>query len=273
MVVFPNAKINIGLQVLNRRSDGYHNLSSIFYPVKELCDVLEVVENKEMESDEIHYSGLNIPGNADGNLIFKAIQGLRESYDFPFLKVYLHKAIPMGAGLGGGSSDGTFTLKLINELFRLGINHDEMNHRALQLGSDCPFFIANETVLASGRGEIMSPLSLNLERYYIAIAFSPFHISTADAYANVEFEENPSCELEKLNASNILGWKQSVFNGFEPFALLKYPALKQVKDYLYDKKALFASMTGSGSAVYGIFEELPEKLNFDGFEFWRGALK
>jgi 4-diphosphocytidyl-2-C-methyl-D-erythritol kinase len=268
MISFPNAKINLGLDVLEKRQDGYHNISSIFYPVRELYDVLEIIPGNSAE-DQYFFSGLSIPGDQSDNLIVKALGLIRKDFEIPSLDIYLHKVIPMGAGLGGGSSDGSFMLKILNDLFSLKLNKRELESLALELGSDCPFFIENKPVLAEGRGELMTAVPLKLDGYFIALAFSDVHISTAEAYRNVSrksesiigdfIEEKPDYDR----------WRREMVNGFEPYALSKYPQLKKVKEYFYEQGAVYSSMTGSGSAVYGIFEE-PVNLKLEGFTFWCG---
>jgi 4-diphosphocytidyl-2-C-methyl-D-erythritol kinase len=268
MISFPNAKINLGLDVLEKRPDGYHNISSIFYPVRELYDVLEIIPGNSVK-DQYFFSGLSIPGDQSNNLIVKALEWIRKDFEIPPLDIYLHKVIPMGAGLGGGSSDGSFMLKMLNDLFSLKLNKRELESLALELGSDCPFFIENKPILAEGRGEKMTPAPVNLDGYFIALAFSDVHISTAEAYRNV------SRKSESINGEFIEQkpdfdrWRREMVNGFESYALSEYPQLKKVKEYFYEQGAVYSSMTGSGSAVYGIFEQ-PVNLKLEGFTFWCG---
>lgn len=268
MIGFPNAKINLGLDIINKRNDGYHNISSVFYPILELYDVLEIIPNRAQD-DEFYFSGLSIPGTQDSNLIYKAISLLREHFEIPCLNIYLHKVIPMGAGLGGGSADGSFALRMINELFDLGLSNLELESYALKLGSDCPFFIENHTALAQGRGEELQLIELDLSKYYIVIAISDIHISTGEAYKNVQLNSNS--EIQKIVRDKPVDqWSGLLINGFEPFAIENYPKLAKVKEYLLEKGASYVSMTGSGSAIYGLFRKEPNKLNLQEFRFWKG---
>jgi len=269
MISFPNAKINLGLDVLEKRPDGYHNISSIFYPVRELYDVLEIIPNNSTD-DQYSFSGLSIPGDQSNNLIVKALERIRKDFDIPHLDIYLHKVIPMGAGLGGGSSDGSFMLKMLNDLFSLKLNKRELESFALELGSDCPFFIKNKPVLAEGRGEKMTPVSVNLDGYFIALAFSDVHISTAEAYQNVARKSESAISQLIGDKPDFDRWRKEMVNAFEPYALSEYPQLEQVKDYFSERSALYTSMTGSGSAVYGIFEKEPVNLKLKDFTFWIG---
>jgi len=269
MIGFPNAKINLGLDVLDKRSDGYHNISSVFYPVKELYDVLEIIPNKS-GTDHFSFSGLPVPGEQSDNLIVKALQLIRQNHKIPYLDIYLHKVIPMGAGLGGGSSDGSFMLKMLNELFALNLGKPKLEDLALELGSDCPFFIENKPILAEGRGEKMTAVPLDLKGFYLALAFCDVHISTGEAYQNVSRKsENKIAELvdEKPNFDR---WEKEMVNAFESYALSEYPKLEKVKRYFLNQNAVYVSMTGSGSAIYAIFKEDPGQLSLDGFKFWKG---
>ena len=269
MIGFPNAKINLGLDILDKRPDGFHNISSVFYPVREFFDVLEIIPNGS-GSDKFFFSGLQIPGDQKNNLITQALDFIREDHSIPGLNVYLHKVIPMGAGLGGGSSDGSFMLKMLNDMFSLKLSSYNLEKMAIRLGSDCPFFIPNKAVLAEGRGERMKELELDLSGCHIVLAFSSIHISTAEAYQNV-VRQKESRISELLGKSPDFDlWRRKLKNGFEPYALSKYPKLVQVKDYLCAQGAVYASMTGSGSAVYGIFQEEPKELKLDSFSFWKG---
>ncbi len=260
MLVFPNSKINLGLRVLDKREDGYHNIESIFYPFP-YCDALEVVEN-DLSNDRFFYSGRPIPGDSKDNLISKAIAALRQDYEIPFLDVHLHKNVAMGAGLGGGSADGTYMLKLISEKFNLALSHDSLESLALSLGSDCPFFVANRPVLVTGRGEIMKPIDLNLSGKWLVLVTSEIHISTGAAYSNIV--RNPfKRDLEGIIEAPLDEWKQDMKNDFEGYAFQQFPALGSIKQALYDAGASYASMTGSGSAMFGIFEQEPDSAQIE----------
>lgn len=263
MVVFPNAKINLGLKVTSQRSDGYRNISSVFYPVPELRDALELIPRKENKKDEFHYTGLEIPGNPEENLVQKAVELLRRDFDIPNLEVHLHKAIPMGAGLGGGSADGSFALTALNREFELGLSTGDLEAAALKLGSDCPFFVQNRPVAVSGRGEKMEPIDLSLAEKYLVLVFGKHHISTAEAYANTAMRMPVITPEEIVLSQPIWKWMESLDNDFEGYAFAKHRDLKDVKDLLYLSGAAYASMTGTGSTFYGIFEKKPDLTEFE----------
>jgi len=249
MIVYPNAKINIGLNVLEKRVDGYHELSSVFYPVKDLCDILEILPSTEFSFSS---SGIEIPG--EGNICIKAFEMLKQDFDIDNAKVHLHKQIPIGAGLGGGSADGAFMLKAMNTLFNLKLSTAQLEKYALQLGADCPFFIENTTKYASGIGEKMIGIDLDLLNYEIRFIFPELHISTAEAYCDIT-PKTPAANLLNLINQPIEKWKGKVKNDFEVSVVVKYPALAKMKEKLYEDGAIYASMTGSGSVIYGVFEK------------------
>jgi 4-diphosphocytidyl-2-C-methyl-D-erythritol kinase len=259
MITFPNAKINIGLNITEKRSDGYHNLETIFYPI-EVCDTLEFVESDETK---FTYSGLKIDGEADNNLIMKAYRLLREEFDLPALHVHLHKAIPMGAGLGGGSADAAFMLKMINYEFALGLTSAKLQEKAAKLGADCAFFIENSPTLAKGIGNIFEPTYVNLSGYHIVLVKPEVHVSTAEAYGGCKPQrwETP---LEEAIKRPIAEWKECVFNDFEKTVFTAHPELANIKEMLYKKGAIYAVMSGSGSTIYGIFEkEIEQNITTD----------
>lgn len=273
MLVFPNSKINLGLRVLDKRPDGYHNLSSVFYPVP-YRDVIEVLQIEGTQDNYI-YSGRPIPGSGGGNLCEKAVQLLREEFDFPTVSVHLHKLIAMGAGLGGGSSDASFLLIAIRELFDLKISNRNLEQMALKIGSDCPFFIENTPVSVSGRGEIFEPCTIDLAGYFMVIVTSDVHISTADAYANIRRAGHELSPSEVIEMLPIAKWNGALYNDFEGYAFEKFPELKSTKDTVYKLGAIYASMTGSGSAIYGIFEkEIDRKALTEAFgsQYWSTTL-
>ncbi len=273
MVLFPNAKINLGLNVTDRRNDGYHNILSVFYPVG-LCDVLEFVKNKNSDTDSITYSGLPIPGNPAENLITKALILIREIEFIPPLEIHLHKIIPMGAGLGGGSADGTFFLKALNQQFQVGLTDEKLEELALKLGSDCPFFVQNNPLSVSGRGEHFEDIDVNLTGKYIVLVFSDLHISTGAAYREMDLKEPTIPPAEVVSTLNIDEWSKFLTNDFEDYAFAEHPELKKIKSHLYELGAIYASMTGSGSTIYGIFDAVPEneKLSEIGANLWVGRL-
>lgn len=256
VILFPNAKINVGLRITAKRKDGYHDIETIFYPVK-LCDALEFVVPEEQVSDEIRMTGTDTGLNSpEDNLVIKAVRILREHRFFPFLRLHLHKAIPSGAGLGGGSSDASCIIKSLNRHFCLGIPGNELKNLAGRIGSDCPFFIDNIPAIARGRGDILKPAGSFLTGYYIVLLNPGLHISTREAYENCSPTE-PEKSLGELTAVPPVEWKNNVLNDFEPYAFDRYPLISDLKKALYDAGALFSLMSGSGSSVFGIFHERP----------------
>ena len=247
MIVYPNAKINIGLNVLEKQADGYHKLSSVFYPVNELSDMLEILPAKHFSFSS---SGIAIPGNS--NICVKAFELLKSDFDITNVIMHLHKQIPIGAGLGGGSADGAFALKALNEIFRLELSIIELEDYALQLGADCPFFIENSPKYITGIGEKMRKINLDLSSYKLKFIFPELHISTAEAYEGV-IPCQPKKNLLDLINQPIKNWKTIVKNDFEISVFLKYPALAKIKEKLYADGAIYVSMTGSGSVIYGVF--------------------
>lgn len=255
MIVFPDAKINIGLRITERRSDGYHNIETVFYPVK-LYDALEFVPGNKSE-DSLTETGFVTGAAGTDNLVIKAAMKLREVRNYPFLKIHLHKGIPSGAGLGGGSSDAACLLKAVNRNFSLGVPENQLKTISLQLGSDCPFFIENTPSFATGRGEILQPAGNFLSGNYLVLLNPGVHISTREAYSSCK-PEKPTDSLSDLIKIPVAEWKDSVVNDFEEFAVAKHPVIGQLKKALYDCGALFALMSGSGSSVFGIFGSMPE---------------
>jgi len=253
MVVFPNAKINLGLTITEKRLDGYHNIESCFYPIP-LVDALEVVESKKLSFTS---SGISIPGNTDDNLCLKAYYLLKEKHNLPPVAIHLHKNIPIGAGLGGGSSDGAFMIKLLNDKFNLGESADQMENMALKLGSDCPFFIRNEPLFVEGTGNLFSKINLELKGYFLALALPQIHVSTAQAYAGIT-PKKPIINLKEVLENPDLGlWDSHIKNDFEYSVFKLHPSLAIIKNSLKKAGALYTSMTGSGSAVFGLFKTEP----------------
>jgi 4-diphosphocytidyl-2-C-methyl-D-erythritol kinase len=275
MLVFPNAKINIGLNITEKRGDGYHNIESVFYPIG-LCDALEAVHDSGAETRPaiaFGSSGIPIPGNASENLCVKAYHLISRDYPLPAVKAHLHKVIPIGAGLGGGSSDAAFFVKLLNDQLELGLAWGELHHYAKQLGSDCSFFITNKPVLAEGRGEAYERIAIDLSGYSLVLVHPGIHVSTAEAYAGAK-PKKPGYSLEETVLNRpVEEWKNIVHNDFEDSIFVKYPAIKEIKEKLYMLGASYASMSGSGSGVYGIFREKKElKSEFPGCFLWEGSL-
>ena len=257
MVVFPNAKINLGLRITGKRPDDYHNIETIFYPV-DLHDALEIVcAGDDVKQDMLKATGIRIDGKPEDNLVIKSVRKFRELYSFPFLRLHLHKAIPSGAGLGGGSSDAACILKIINRCFRFSLSLEELKVIALGLGSDCPFFIDYTPSFATGRGEILQPVASVLSGLYIVLVNPGISISTREAYENC-IPGDPEESLFHLIDLPITMWKKMIINDFEKFVFMKYPEVGLIKQNLYSAGAFYSSMSGSGSSVYGIFQDKPE---------------
>jgi len=250
MIVFPNAKINIGLNILSRRTDGYHNLETVFYPVK-IKDALEVIEANELGFES---TGIEIPGHANENLCLKAFELIRQDYDIPPVAIHLHKGIPIGAGLGGGSADAAFFIKLISEKFKLGLSVGQMEQYARQLGADCAFFIRNMPVFAFGKGDEFADVNLVLSDYFLVLVMPPVHVSTGEAYRGVK-PKQPESSLKDLILDPVEKWRSSIKNDFEESIFKNHPLIRGVKSALYEAGALYASMSGSGASVYGIFKK------------------
>lgn len=259
MISFPKAKINLGLRVLNRRPDGYHNIDSVFYPV-DIHDVLEIIVAPDQK---FHYSGsgLDVLGNTEENLVVRAFRMMQTRFKLPEVHIHLHKVIPMGSGIGGGSSDASSTILLVNRLFQLNLKYSEMKDLSAEIGSDCPFFIDPRPTMVSGRGERLEPVCLNLAQYNFLLVFPGIFVSTKEAYSRIVPGDKPQ-ELSAILSQPINQWKHILNNDFEPVIFQKYPELGIIKQDLYKAGALYAAMSGSGSAIYGIFEH-----NFDAAAF------
>jgi len=248
MLFFPNAKINLGLNVTERRSDGFHNIETLFVPVYHLCDVLEVLES---ESFEMQLMGTPFDGKPEDNICVKAYNLLAGRYKLPPVKIILFKNISVGAGLGGGSADGAFTLTALNTLFKLGLSPEELASFAAELGSDCPFFIYNRPMMAKGKGEILSPFE-GLPEFKIKVVPQKIFVSTARAYAGIQ-PKTPGIHIEDIVKRPIEEWKGLLVNDFETTIFKLHPELAEAKQKLYDEGAVYASMTGSGSSLYAIY--------------------
>jgi 4-diphosphocytidyl-2-C-methyl-D-erythritol kinase len=250
MILFPNAKINIGLNIISRREDGFHNLETIFYPLA-IRDALEVVEADQLKFTS---SGLEIPGDAMDNLCLKAYHLLSKDYKIPPVHIHLHKNIPIGAGLGGGSADASFFIRLMNEKFELGMEASQMEAYASKLGSDCAFFIQNKPALAVGKGDQLHAIEVDLSTYFIMLVMPKVQVSTSDAYRGVRPAAVAS-SLADLIKLPVEEWRVAIKNDFEPSVFLQYPIIAEIKSKLYSAGALYACMSGSGSSVFGIFEK------------------
>lgn len=251
MLFFPNAKINIGLNILNKRADGYHNIETIVVPIA-LKDSLEFIPSKNFKFTT---SGYKLDIDSQNNICTKTYNILKEKYKLPILSFHLHKAIPAGAGLGGGSANAAFLLKAINKYFELSISNSELKNIAANLGSDCPFFIDNIPCIATSKGEILEPITLNLTNCKLIIIHPKIHINTAWAYKNSKQQNKKNNLKEIVKNEPLTNWKKYIVNDFEETVFNFYPEIKEIKNKLYENGAIYASMTGSGSAVYGIFEK------------------
>ncbi|MCC8132583.1 MAG: 4-(cytidine 5'-diphospho)-2-C-methyl-D-erythritol kinase [Tannerellaceae bacterium] len=268
MICFPNAKINLGLNVVSKRPDGYHNIETVFYPVP-VQDALEIIE---AEQTSFSQTGLPIEGPPEKNLVMKALARLQEKYTIPPLEIHLFKSIPFGAGLGGGSADAAFMLKLVNEYCRLGLSVNTLEELAATIGADCPFFIQNSPVFASGTGNIFEPVSLSLKKYYIGLVKPDITVSTPEAYALIR-PGYPEISLKEMMTTPVEQWKETMVNDFEQVVFPRYPEIRKIKETLYEKGAVFAAMSGSGSSVFGLFDRpVSLKETFPAYYTWEGPL-
>ncbi len=251
MLWFPFAKINLGLAVIEKRADGFHTIESLFYPI-ELCDILEIIENTEEKQDKLMLSGIPLEGSPKENLVWKALTLLRKEFNFPFVRIHLHKQIPAGSGLGGGSSDAAHTLLAIDQLFNLNIDKNTLRELALEIGSDCPFFLNKKVQYAKGKGEILKLFECNFDTLKLVLIIPDFSISTKNAYSNIIVKTLQILPEEALKKP-IEEWKQLLKNDFEKVVFDEFPVLSDVKEMLYQKGAIYASLSGSGSALFGLF--------------------
>ena len=265
MITFPCAKINLGLNIVSKRDDGYHDLETVFYPIP-LTDAIEV---KRMHHDypldqryDLSITGACVAGNPDDNLVVKAYNMIAQHYEIPRIHVHLFKGIPMQAGLGGGSSDAAFMIRLLDEYFNLNMGIREMERYAARLGADCAFFVTAEPAYATGIGDILQPIGNEeecynyLNGYWIVLVKPPVSVSTAEAYSSVVPHATEK-KCREIVLQPIETWREELMNDFENSLFPKYPELAQIKDSLYNYGALYASMSGSGSAIYAIFREKP----------------
>lgn len=276
MIAFPNAKINLGLNITGKRSDGYHDLETVFYPIG-WKDVLEIVPSvkKINRKSEVQFrsSGIKISGGIQKNLCVRAYQLLKETHSIPAVDMHLHKIIPMGAGLGGGSSDAAFTLQVLDELFRLQIPENDLASLASRIGADCAFFLRNKPVFAEGTGNVFKEINLDLGEYFIVIVKPDVHVNTTTAYKHV-VPSRPAVSIREILKKPVMEWKELLRNDFEESVFKREPLVGYLKKELYDAGAVYASMSGSGSAVYGIFSEEPEqKDKFKEYNCWTGKME
>jgi len=258
MILFPNAKINIGLNIIEKRNDGFHEIETVMFPIS-LTDVLEISKSRGnlKEKIELSITGIKVDGDINENLICKAYRLLDEEFDLSPVHVHLHKSIPIGAGLGGGSADAAYMLKGLNEMFELDLSTDRLEHFAARLGSDCSFFIQNKPAYATGRGELLKPFNVDLDGLYILVVIPNEGISTKEAYNQV-VPKKPEHQLTESLDLSVESWKTFVKNDFEASVFKQKSKIKELKDQLISAGAIYASLSGSGSAVYGIFREKPE---------------
>ncbi len=261
MISYPSAKINIGLNVVNKRKDGYHNIESIFYPIP-LFDILEI---NFSETFAFTSSGLNISGDLESNLVVKAFNLLKSKHNIDNVAIHLHKQIPMGAGLGGGSSDAAYTLSMLNVLFNLKLSNNQLEAYAFELGSDCPFFIASSPKYITGVGDKMEEINVDLSNYYIYLINPGIHIGTKEAYSKIKPKSSNSDLKLDINYG-VSEWKNNIKNDFESSIFYTHTDLINVKNKLYDTGALYASMSGSGSTFYGLFKNRPKKIEQYSYE-------
>lgn len=260
MILFPPAKINIGLSVLGKRDDGYHNIETVFYPVG-LCDILEINLLKGDRNESVFtYTGLPIGGDPEKNLIVSAYRLLANDFSLPPVQVHLHKQIPMEAGLGGGSSDAAHMLKGLNQLFSIGLSETALHDYAYHLGSDCPFFISGTPAIGRGRGELLEPITLDMSNYTLFLVKPEISVSTREAYAAVTPRVGSPCDYRRLAELPLSQWKNLAVNDFEEPVFRRHPSVRAIKETLQAVGADYVSLTGSGSAVYAWFSRMPEEL-------------
>lgn len=250
MLLFPHAKINLGLAVLEKHSDGFHSIESVLYPIK-IFDILEIVES---DKDELFLSGTLLESKREDNLVWKVLQLMRKFYTFPSLKIHLHKQIPSGAGLGGGSSDAAHTLLGLDQLFKLNVNESTLIGLASKIGSDCPFFLNTKAQYAMGKGEILEPLEIKLNNLKLVLVIPDFSISTKIAYSKIT-PKTPQVSPKEALQKPIENWKKLLKNDFEDVVLKAFPLLSELKEMLYQCGAIYVSLSGTGSGMYALFSD------------------
>lgn len=273
MLCFPNAKINLGLNITEKRSDGYHNLLTVFYPIP-LNDVLEITKSDGGQKNERLFTyGIPVEGTVEENLTVRAYRLLRDEFSLPPVDIYLYKNIPSGAGLGGGSSDAAFTLMMLNELFSLELTPAALEERASRLGADCPFFIVNRPVSAAGIGNLLTPIEFSLSGLILVIVKPPLHVSTKEAYSGVT-PHAACCPPAEALGQAIEEWNRLLVNDFEETVFIRYPEIGAIKKQLTDEGAIYAAMSGSGSALFGLFKQVSPNLKkkFSGYFYYETIL-
>lgn len=269
MIVFSNAKINLGLKVLDKRDDGYHNIETCYYPVP-YSDIVEIIPSSVVGFTQ---SGIPIPGNAGDNLCLKAYEQLKKTHELPPASFHLHKMVPIGAGLGGGSSNAAHCLMVLNQMFNLGISESELEKKAAQIGSDCPFFVRSKPVIGLGKGDHFVPIELDLSGYHLVIVTPPIHISSSLAYSLVKPQPRSTQLATELTKHKIEDWRNLIFNDFEKSIFSAHPYIADLKLHLYKLGAQFCLLSGSGSSVFGIFEAEPDLRRLgNNLEVWHGQL-
>jgi 4-diphosphocytidyl-2-C-methyl-D-erythritol kinase len=260
VIVYPNAKINLGLHVLSKRGDGYHDIETIMYPVP-VCDILEVAESTDGKF-RFTTSGMDVGVGGEDNLVVKAYRMMEKKYRVKPVHIHLHKILPMGAGLGGGSADAAFLIKAVNALQELQLGDEVLERDALEVGSDAPFFIRNNPVIARGRGELMHQVQLDISGFFLVILMPSFTVSTAEAYRFIQPDDSRD-SLESNAGQPAALWRSLLKNDFEDYVFFKHPSSIKIKEELYNKGAVYAQMSGSGAAFFGLFGGKPDHLNFD----------
>lgn len=260
VISFPNAKINLGLNIVGKRDDGFHDIESVFYPVS-WKDILEIVPEKS-GTGKVSFvsSGLEIPSHGSPNLCETVYALMNEEFNLPSVKIHLHKIVPIGAGLGGGSADAAFTAVMLNDMFKLGLSAEKLEAIVAKVGSDCPFFVQNKPAYVTGRGEILEPFDLDLSGFWIVLVNPNIHIGTKEAYAGITLSET-DYSLKELLQKDVSEWKNMVKNDFEASIFPKHPKISEIKDGLYELGAAYTSMTGSGSTVFGLFKSEPKEFD------------
>lgn len=262
MISYPNAKINLGLNVVRKRTDGFHDIESVFYPIP-WRDILEIVPDTASKGEvTFTSSGISIPSDGKPNLCERVYQLMHEEFGLFSVKMHLHKIVPIGAGLGGGSADAAFAAVMLNQLFEFELSTEKLEEVVAQVGSDCPFFIRNKPAYVTGRGEVLQQFDLDLSGYWMALVNPNIHIGTKEAYSGITPSE-PNSSLQEILSKDVSEWKNAVKNDFEASIFPNHPSIQKLKEQMYELGADYASMTGSGSTVFGLFEKEPEGLFFE----------
>ncbi|MBK8499515.1 MAG: 4-(cytidine 5'-diphospho)-2-C-methyl-D-erythritol kinase [Flavobacteriales bacterium] len=270
MIAFPNAKINLGLNIVRRRADGFHDIETVMVPVG-LHDVLEVIVDPSLPAGEVVYSrsGIALDGTLESDLCMRAVRLIGRNLRLPGLRMHLHKVIPIGAGLGGGSSDAAHALLLLDKLLDLRQGRDRLDFLAAELGSDCPFFIEGRPCIATGRGELLRPMQLDLSIWMIQIVHPGIHVPTAQVYGQIDSSGRSVDLASILHGSDPSAWQDQVINSMEKIVFAQHPAVEAIKSRLLAEGASYASMSGSGSAVFGIFRTTPPIMQWpNGYRSW-----